>query len=136
MTDTVAGTDALLIDMEETQEIDRQVLVERHLVSRQHASSSGSRGVSVSPTETRALMINEEDHLRIQVLRSGLQLDASWEEVNDVDDLLSQTLAFAFDQQFGYLTVCPTNVGTGIRVSVMLHLPALRLTKEIERVER
>ncbi len=136
MTDTVAGTDALLIDMEETEEIDRQVLVERHLVSRQHASSSGSRGVSVSPSETRALMINEEDHLRIQVLRSGLQLDASWEEVNEVDDLLSQTLAFAFDQQFGYLTVCPTNVGTGIRVSVMLHLPALKLTKEIERVER
>jgi protein arginine kinase len=136
MTDTVVGAEALLIDMEESDEIDRQVLVERHLVSRQHAASSGSRGVSISPLETRALMINEEDHLRIQALRSGLQLDASWKEVNEVDDLLSKALAFAYDQQFGYLTVCPTNVGTGIRVSVMLHLPALRLTKEIERVER
>ena len=136
VTDTVAGPDALLIDMEEADEIDREVLVERHLVSRQHAASTGSRGVSVSPSETRALMINEEDHLRIQALQSGLQLEASWEEVNKVDDLLSKTLAFAFDQQFGYLTACPTNVGTGIRVSVMLHLPALKLTKEIERVER
>lgn len=132
----VAGVDALQVDMEEAEEIDRQILVERHLVSRQHAASTGSRGVSVSPSETRALMINEEDHLRIQALRSGLQLEASWEEVSEVDDLLSKSLAFAFDKQFGYLTACPTNVGTGIRVSVMLHLPALRLTKEIERVER
>ncbi|MFQ5590554.1 MAG: protein arginine kinase [Phycisphaerae bacterium] len=130
------GADALLIDMEETDKIDRRVLVERHLVSRQHAASRGSRGVSISPSETRALMINEEDHLRIQGLRSGLQLEAAWEEVNAIDDLLSKTLAFAFDKQFGYLTACPTNVGTGIRVSVMLHLPALKLTKEIERVER
>ena len=129
------GTDALFVDVGQTEEIDRQLLVERHLISRQHAASQGSRGVSVSPDETRALMINEEDHLRVQILRSGLQLEALWDEVNDVDDRLSQDLVFAFDQQFGYLTACPTNVGTGIRVSVMLHLPALRLTKEIERVE-
>ncbi|MCH7886274.1 MAG: protein arginine kinase [Planctomycetes bacterium] len=130
------GADALLVDMADTDEIDREVLVERHLISRQHAAGEGSRGVSISPTETQALMINEEDHLRIQVLRSGMQLDELWEEANRIDDLLSQRVAYAFDRQLGYLTACPTNVGTGIRVSVMLHLPALKLTKEIERVAR
>lgn len=126
----------LLVDIDSAEAIDRRLLVERHLISRQHAAAEGSRGVSISPTETLALMINEEDHLRIQVLRSGLQLEDAWTEVNAVDDKLSKNLTYAFDQQFGYLTVCPTNVGTGIRVSVMVHLPALKLTKEIERVDR
>lgn len=133
---TSVGADALLIDVETTDPIDRQLLVERHLISRQHAAGEGDRGVSISPSETRALMINEEDHLRIQALRSGLQLPTLWEEVNEVDDTLATKLSFAFDRQFGYLTACPTNVGTGIRVSVMVHLPALKLTKEIERVDR
>ncbi len=130
------GADCLVIDLNEIGPIDQGVLVERHLISRQHAAGEGSRGVTVSPGETRALMINEEDHLRIQGLRSGLQLEAIWEDVNEVDDMLASKVAFAFDKQLGYLTACPTNVGTGIRVSVMLHLPALRLTKEIERVAR
>ena len=133
---TPVGTDALLVNVDGTEPIDRQLLVERHLISRQHAAGEGDRGVSISPSETRALMINEEDHLRIQVLRSGLQLQALWEEVNEVDDTLGDRLSFAFDRQFGFLTACPTNVGTGIRVSVMVHLPALKLTKEIERVDR
>src|SRR5271167_3808768 len=81
-------------------------------------------------------MVNEEDHLRIQVLRSGLQLEEAWEQINTVDDKLESTLDFAFHSRFGYLTACPTNVGTGIRVSVMLHLPALKLTSEIEKVFR
>ncbi len=134
---TNAGwSDALSIDLTEADEINRALLVERHLISRQHAVGEGSRGVTVSTDETLALMINEEDHLRTQALRSGLQLDQIWKDVNEADDALSQQLAFAFDQQFGYLTACPTNVGTGIRVSVMLHLPALKLTKEIEKVAR
>ncbi len=128
--------DIALIDIDEIDGLDREVLVERHLISRQHAAAKGRRGVSIWPSETRALMINEEDHLRIQSLRSGFQLDALWDEVNETDDTLSRNLAFAFDEQFGYLTACPTNVGTGIRVSVMLHLPGLKLTKEIERVAR
>jgi len=126
----------LLIDVDKADAIDRQVLVERHLISRQHAAAEGSRGVTVSPTETSALMINEEDHLRIQTLRSGLQLEPLWQEMHEIDQALGKSLSFAFDRQFGYLTACPTNVGTGIRVSVMLHLPALKLTKEIERVAR
>ncbi len=130
------AADGLVIDLLETDSIDQHLLVERHLISRQHVAGEGSRGVTVSADERRAIMINEEDHLRIQTLRSGLQLDELIRDVNAIDDELSSDLAFAFDKKLGYLTACPTNVGTGIRVSVMLHLPALRLTKEIERMAR
>jgi len=124
------------VDMERVADLDRRVLVERHLVSRQHAEGQGSRGVAISQRETVALMVNEEDHLRIQALRNGLQLDTLWEEINRIDDMISARLQYAFHKRYGYLTACPTNVGTGIRVSVMLHLPALRITGEIERVIR
>jgi protein arginine kinase len=130
------GQDCFFIDMEQLGEIDRQLLVERHLISRQHAEAEGSRGVAISQTETRSLMINEEDHLRMQVLRSGLQLEQLWAEINEIDDQIEQAVDYAFDSRFGYLTACPTNIGTGIRVSVMLHLPALKLTQEIEKVLR
>lgn len=128
--------DGFLVDVEQADELDRQVLVERHLISKQHAAGEGPRGVSIASDETSSLMINEEDHLRIQGLRSGLQLDTIWDEVNEVDDTLAQRLDFAYDKRLGFLTACPTNVGTGIRVSVMLHLPALKLTREIEKVSR
>ena len=136
ITSLPGGGENLLIDIENADPIDRQILVERHLISRQHAASEGSRGVAVSKEETLALMINEEDHLRVQGLRSGLQLEALWKQVSEIDDQLGEALDFAFDQQFGFLTACPTNVGTGIRVSVMVHLPALTMTREIERVVR
>jgi protein arginine kinase len=130
------GQDTLLVDLEGSDPINSQILVERHLISRQHAAGEGSRGVTVSQGETAAMMINEEDHLRIQGLRSGLQLEVAWTEVSKIDDKLAGRLAYAFDGQFGHLTACPTNVGTGIRVSVMLHLPALKMPREIERVAR
>jgi protein arginine kinase len=126
----------LYVDLEAAPEIDRQLLVERHLISKPHAQAEGARGVAVGENETLAIMVNEEDHLRIQVLRSGLQLEEAWEQINGVDDKLDSKLEYAFHQRFGYLTACPTNVGTGIRVSVMLHLPALKLTGEIEKVFR
>ncbi len=132
----VLGEEALLVSMEETTVLDRQLLVERHLVSRQHAEAEGCRGVAISADESRAVMINEEDHLRLQCLSSGLQLDELWTEINQLDDALEQRVRFAFHEQYGYLTACPTNVGTGIRVSVMLHLPALKLTNEIDKVLR
>ena len=128
--------ETLYVDLDSAPEVDRQLLVERHLISKQHAASEGSRGVAVGDGETLSIMVNEEDHLRIQVLRSGLQLDEAWEQINAVDDRLESKLDFAFHARFGYLTACPTNVGTGIRVSVMLHLPALKLTGEIEKVFR
>ena len=126
----------LYVDLEAAPEIDRQLLVERHLISKPHAAAEGARGVAVAENETVSIMVNEEDHLRIQVLRSGLQLEEAWEQINKVDDKLEASLDYAFHPRFGYLTACPTNVGTGIRVSVMLHLPALKLTGEIEKVFR
>lgn len=124
------------VDLDSAPDIDRQLLVERHLISRPHREAEGARGVAIGENETLAIMVNEEDHLRIQVLRSGLQLEEAWDQINEVDDQLESALDFVFDPRFGYLTACPTNVGTGIRVSVMLHLPALKLTSEIEKVFR
>jgi protein arginine kinase len=126
----------LYVELDSAPEIDRQLLVERHLISKPHKDAEGARGVAIGENETLAIMVNEEDHLRIQVLRSGLQLEEAWEQINAVDDQLEESLDFAFHPRFGYLTACPTNVGTGIRVSVMLHLPALKLTGEIEKVFR
>src|SRR5256714_765605 len=128
--------ETLYVDMEQAPEVDRMLLVERHLISKPHAAAEGARGVAIGQDETVSIMVNEEDHLRIQVLRSGLQLEEAWEQINQIDDRLEAKLDWAFHPRFGYLTACPTNVGTGIRVSVMLHLPALKLTGEIEKVFR
>src|SRR5437660_12759855 len=116
--------------------LDRQLLVERQLISRELAAADGPRGVALGPKETVSLMVNEEDHLRLQVMRSGFALDEAWQDIDRVDDLLEQRVSYAFNNEFGYLTACPTNVGTGMRSSVMLHLPALVLTKQIEKVFR
>lgn len=132
------GRGMLWVAMDDTPKLDRQLLVERHLISRQHAENDDDipRAVAIEPEETFAIMINEEDHLRIQVLRSGLQLTDAFAAIDRIDDVLEEKLDFAFSRRFGYLTACPTNAGTGIRVSVMLHLPALKLTGEIEKVRR
>lgn len=132
------GGNALWLDLPSCPSLDRQLLVERHLISRQHASNKDEvpRAVAIGETETFAIMVNEEDHLRIQVLRSGMQLTQAHEQIETIDDLIEQKLDYAFSRKFGYLTACPTNVGTGLRVSVMLHLPALKLTGEIEKVQR
>ncbi|MDR4505640.1 MAG: protein arginine kinase [Candidatus Scalindua sp.] len=114
--------------------IDKLFLVERHLISKEHADGDGERGVAFGKTETISLMINEEDHLRIQVIRAGLELKNTWEVIDEIDNCLSEKLSFAFSSRFGYLTACPTNVGTGMRASVMLHLPALGMTKHIDKV--
>lgn len=116
--------------------LDRQFLVERQLISRELANAEGPRGVAVAPSETISVMVNEEDHLRLQVMRSGFTLDEAWQDIDRLDDLLEQKVSYAFSEEFGYLTACPTNVGTGMRASVMLHLPALVLTKQIEKVFR
>jgi protein arginine kinase len=116
--------------------IDRQFLVERQLISRELATTEGPRGVAIAPPENISLMVNEEDHLRLQVMRSGLSLDEAWQEIDRIDDLLEQRVSYAFHDDFGYLTACPTNVGSGMRASVMVHLPALVMTKEIDKVFR
>jgi protein arginine kinase len=116
--------------------LDRQFLVERQLVSRELAAAEGPRGVAVSAQEHVSLMVNEEDHLRLQVVKCGFALDEAWQEIDRIDDLLEQRVSYAFSEDFGYLTACPTNVGTGMRASVMLHLPVLVMTKHIEKVFR
>lgn len=116
--------------------LDRQFLVERQLISRELANAEGPRGVAVSAQETISIMVNEEDHLRLQVMRSGFTLDEAWQDIDRLDNLLEQRVSYAFSEEFGYLTACPTNVGTGMRASVMLHLPGLVLTKQIEKVFR
>lgn len=138
--DQLAGADYFkdvsYTDVDELTSVDRQFLVERQLISRELAESEGPRGVAIDPNEKFSLMLNEEDHLRIQVMNSGLALDAAWERVNRIDDLIEEHVTFAFHERLGYLTACPTNVGTGMRVSVMLHLPALVITRQIEKVFR
>lgn len=124
------------VDVNSLEEVDRQFLVERQLISREHSESEGARAVAIDPGETFSLMVNEEDHLRIQVMHSGLDLTAAWEQIDHIDDLIEQRVTYAFSQRWGYLTACPTNVGTGMRVSVMLHLPALVITRQIEKVFR
>jgi len=114
--------------------LDRTLLVERHLISRELAAVEGERGVALSPDETLSMMVNEEDHLRLQVIRSGLQVTEAWNELSALDDSLESELNYAFHPRFGYVTCCPTNIGTGLRASVMLHLPALVLSKQVEKV--
>ena len=113
--------------------MERSLLTERHLISQRHATGHGPRGVVIAEDEAFTAMINEEDHLRIQVYAAGLQLHACWQQINRIDDAIEQKLDYAFDTKLGYLTACPTNLGTGIRVSVMLHLPALKMTGQIEK---
>ena len=122
------------VDISGLSAIDRHFLVERQLISRELANvMEGPRGVAYDERESVSLMINEEDQLRLQVMRSGLALDTAWEEIDRIDDMIEGKITYAYHEQFGYLTACPTNVGTGMRASVMLHLPALGLTKQIEK---
>lgn len=124
------------LDVNGMTPLERQFLVERQLISRELATAEGPRGVAIGPHENISTMVNEEDHLRIQVMLSGFSLHDIWERINRLDDQLEGQIAYAFSSQLGYLTACPTNVGTGIRVGVMLHLPALVQTKQIDKVFR
>ncbi len=127
------GDRVFYISVDKASTLNRNFLVERHLISRHHAFGKGPRGVIVAEKEFFTAMINEEDHLRLQVLKPGCQLTACLEQINRIDDMIESKLDYAFLTDLGYLTACPTNLGTGIRVSVMLHLPALKITGQIEK---
>lgn len=129
-----AGKKLNYIPVSTLESLDRQMLVERQLISREHSETQGRRGVGISDEENVSLMVNEEDHLRMQVLHSGFALDECWAEIDKIDDAIEAEVTYAFSERLGYLTACPTNCGTGIRVSVLLHLPALVATKEIQKV--
>jgi len=127
------GDKIFYISVDKATVLNRHFLVERHLISRHHAFGKGPRGVVIAQREFFTAMINEEDHLRIQVLKGGLQLSQCAEQINRIDDMIEQKVDYAFSPRYGYLTACPTNLGTAIRVSVMLHLPALKMTGQIEK---
>jgi len=129
-------TEMLYVDVARLNGLDRQFLVERQLISREHAESRGARAVAIDGREKFSVMINEEDHLRIQVMQSGLDLTSAWDRITQIDDHIERQVTYAFHERRGYLTACPTNVGTGMRVSVMLHLPALVITRQSEKVFR
>jgi len=130
------GDKVSYISVDKASSLNRHFLVERHLISRHHAFGKGPRGVVIAHREFFTAMINEEDHLRIQVLKGGCQLSGCAEQINHIDDAIEQKIDYAFSPRYGYLTACPTNLGTGIRVSVMLHLPALKMTGQIEKFFR
>ena len=124
----------LVFEMSELDEVDRQFLLERHLVSRELIVQPEHKGVAIGQGEIISIMINEEDHLRIQVMQSGLNLRDAWSLIDALDDELSETIPYAYSSDWGYLTCCPTNTGTGMRASVMVHLPSLVITKQINKV--
>ncbi|MBO0961574.1 protein arginine kinase [Neobacillus sp. MM2021_6] len=123
-----------LLKIDEMQPLQKRVLVEKHLISPKLAEDSPYGAVLLTENEEVSIMINEEDHIRIQCLFPGLQLSEALDAANVIDDWLESNIQFAFDEKHGYLTSCPTNVGTGLRASVMMHLPGLILTQKINRI--
>lgn len=126
--------DGFVASLETLSALDKQILVERHLISREHAAKGVGSALALSRDEQLCVMINEEDHLRMQALLPGCQLKEAWTAMDELDTGLEQDLDYAFSHTLGYLTACPTNVGTGIRVSAMLHLPALVLDEQITQI--
>jgi protein arginine kinase len=126
--------DAFSQELGDLTSVQKQVLVERHLISREHAARGNGSGAVIERRQTFSLMLNEEDHLRMQAIRPGLQLSAAFEGLSALDTELESSLEYAFDPTLGYLTTCPTNLGTGLRASAMLHLPGLVLSDQIGQV--
>lgn len=121
------------ISLDTTDELKKRALSEEHLISPQMLEGK-DRAVFISRDKTISVMLMEEDHIRIQVIDRGEALEKSFDTANKVDDVLEENLTYAFDESFGYLTACPTNAGTGMRASVMMHLPALTMTRNINNV--
>lgn len=125
---------SLFFKIKDLAEIDRQFLVERHLMSPEHIIDPEYKGLAIDDKEIVSVMINEEDHLRIQILQSGFNVIEAWRMCDEIDTDIGKRLSYAFSERWGYLTACPTNTGTGLRASVMLHLPALVMTNQIGKV--
>lgn len=123
-------------ELDSLSDLEKLILVERHLISRELSTVSEGAGVVISKDQSISVMINEEDHLRIQVMKSGFRFKHAWTAINGVDSALEDSLDFAFSTKIGYLTACPTNVGTGMRASAMMHLPALVISSQMEKVVR
>ena len=126
----------LAIPVETLDDLQKQILVERHLISRELCHSKSGSGIVISKDQSVVVMVNEEDHLRIQVLRAGFQFKKVWSTINTLDSDLEEHIDYAFSPKLGYLSACPTNLGTGIRASAMMHLPALVISSQMEKVVR
>src|SRR5262249_6157580 len=124
----------LLLRMNELTPMKRQILMERHLVSHELSDDVRPHGILIGADQRLSLMINKKNHLRLQSMSTGFQLAEAWSLANDADDELEQGLDYAFSEEIGYLTSCPTNAKTGLHTSVLIHLPALVLLEEIQRV--
>ena len=122
------------IEMKTLARFEAASMAERHIISPEFASDADGRALMLSPEEDICIMLNEEDHIRVQVMKSGFALDEAYSIADGIDDLFNEKLNFAFDSRIGYLTQCPTNLGTGMRASVMLHLPALTMSGQINRL--
>ncbi len=122
------------IDLSKMEDYEKQAIAERHLISPQMMENDIKRGLLLSDDNKVSILLNEEDHIRIQVMEAGFDLDSCFEQANRIDDLMEETVDYAFDEQIGYLTCCPTNAGTGMRASVMVHLPALTMSRTINQV--
>jgi len=135
----INSTDSLfgpleLLKMSELNSLEKRVLVEKHLISPQLADESSYGATIVSENEELSIMVNEEDHIRIQCIKPGLQVSQALEQANKIDDLLEGSINYAYHAEIGYLTSCPTNIGTGLRASVMMHLPGMVLTQQMNRI--
>jgi protein arginine kinase len=131
-----AMKNSVTVRIEDVSDLEKQILFERHLISRELMSSRGGSGVVVGKDQSCVIMVNEEDHLRIQVLRNGYNFKRAWTAIDAIDSALEEHLTYAFSSKLGYLTACPTNLGTGMRASTMMHLPALTLANQMEKVIR
>lgn len=138
ITEAIGKVDSLksstTFQLADLDNVDKQFLIERHLMSYEHGQRANNKAVTIDDEEIISIMLNEEDHIRMQVMQSGFNLFEAWNIINKLDDCLAKELNFAFLADWGYLTACPTNTGTGMRGSVMLHLPALVMTTQINRV--
>ena len=127
------AADFSYIELDQVSHSQKLSMAEEHLISPQMLDGNG-KSVLINKDKTLSIMLMEEDHIRLQIIKSGLALDEAYETANRVDDVIEESLTYAFDENFGYLTACPTNAGTGLRASVMMHLPALTMTKNMNRV--
>jgi len=122
------------IDLSVMEDYEKQAIAEKHLISPQMMDNEVHRGLLLSDDNKISILLNEEDHVRIQAMAAGFDLDTCFHEANRMDDAIEESVDYAFDAQIGYLTCCPTNAGTGMRASVMVHLPALTMSRTINRV--
>lgn len=120
--------------MKDLSDIEKSVLIENHLISPALAEKKEAAALLLSPDQRVSIMLNEEDHIRIQTLENGMSLKECWNESNKIDDILEEHVDYAFDKELGFVTSCPTNIGTGMRASVMVHLPALSITNQIDKL--